>query len=101
MEELGIDKTSDVLDSTIDAKKINHLYLQSLLDPKRFEFASESWLYDIKQKLNDYKSTEGALPTISPDEINARSAAEVKYSPLPIWLENLMTLYCQAYGLMA
>ena len=98
MEELGINKTSDVLDSTIDAKKINHLYLQSLLDPKRFEFASESWLYDIKQKLNDYKSTEGALPTISPDEINARSAAEVKYSPLPIWLENLMTLYCQAYG---
>ena len=98
MEELGIDKTSDVLDSTIDAKKINHLYLQSLLDPKRFEFASESWLYDIKQKLNDYKSTEGALPTISPDEINARSAAEVKYSPLPIWLENLMMLYCQTYG---
>ena len=99
MEELGIDKTSDVLDSTIDAKKINHLYLQSLLDPKRFEFARESWLYDIKQKLNDYKSTEGALPTISPNEINARSAAEVKYSPLPIWLENLMMLYCQAYGL--
>ena len=99
MEELGIDKTSDVLDSTIDAKKINHLYLQSLLDPKRFEFASDSWLYDIKQKLNDYKSTEGALPTISPNEINARSAAEVKYSPLPIWLENLMMLYCQAYGL--
>lgn len=99
MEELGIDKTSDVLDSTIDAKKINHLYLQSLLDPKRFEFASESWLYDIKQKLNDYKSTEGALPTISPNEINARSAAEVKYSPLPIWLENLMMLYSQAYGL--
>lgn len=98
LEELGIDKTSDVLDSTIDTKKINHLYLQSLLDPKRFEFASESWLYDIKKKLNDYRSTEGAIPTISPDEINARSAAEVKYSPLPIWLENLMMLYSQAYG---
>ena len=99
MEELGIDKTSAVLDSNIDAKKLNHLSLQSLPDQRRFEFASESWLYDIKQKLNDYKSTEGALPTISPNEINARSAAEVKYSPLPIWLENLMMLYCQAYGL--
>lgn len=98
MEELGIDKTSDVLDSTIDTKKINHLYLQSLLDPKRFEFVSESWLYDIKKKLNDYRSTEGALPTISPNEINARSAAEVKYSPLPIWLENLMMQYCQTYS---
>ena len=99
MEELGIDKTSDVLDSTIDIKKINHLYLQSLLDPRRFEFASESWLYDIKKKLSDYRSTEGALPVISPNEINVRSAAEVKYSPLPIWLENLMMLYCQAYSL--
>ena len=98
LEDLGIDKTSDVLDSTIDTKKINHLYLQSLLDPKLFEFASESWLYDIKKKLNDYRSTEGALPTISPEEINARSAAEIKYSPLPIWLENLMRLYCQTYG---
>lgn len=98
LEELGIDKTSDVLDSTIDTKKINHLYLQSLLDPKRFEFASESWLYDIKKKLNEYRSTEGALPTISQDEINARSAAEVKYSPLPIWLENLMMLYYQTFG---
>ncbi len=99
LDELGIDKTSDVLDSTIDTKKINHLYLQSLLDPKRFEFASESWLYDIKKKLSHYRSTEGVLPTISPDEINARSAAEVKYSPLPIWLENLMMQYCQAYEL--
>lgn len=98
MEELGIDKTSDVLDSTIDVKQINHLYLQSLLNPKRMEFAGESWLCDIKSKLNDYRATEGSLPTISEDEINARSAAEVKYSPLPIWLESLMMLFCQTYG---
>lgn len=98
MEELGIDKTSDVLDSTIDVKQINHLYLQSLLDPKRVEFAGESWLFDIKNKLSEYRSTEGSLPSISEDEINARSAAEVKYSPLPIWLENLMMLFCQSYG---
>ena len=44
LQELGIDKTSDVLDSTIDMKRVNHLYLQSLLDPKRFDFASDSWL---------------------------------------------------------
>ena len=32
LQELGIDKTNDVLDSTIDMKNVNHLYLQSLLD---------------------------------------------------------------------
>ena len=93
LHELGIDKSGDVLDSTIDMKKVNHLYLQSLLDPKRFDFASDSWLYEIRKKLHDYKSTEGALPALSEDEIEKESAGEIKYSPLPIWLEELMDLY--------
>lgn len=93
LNELGIDKTSDVLDSTIDMKKVNHLYLQSLLDPRRFDFTSDSWLYDIKSKLRDYHSTEGVLPTFDETMIVAESAGEVKYSPLPVWLEELMDLY--------
>ena len=93
LQELGIDKTSDVLDSTIDQQKVNHLYLQSLLDPKRFDFASDSWLYDIKSKLRNYKSTEGLLPTFKKEDIDKRSAGDVKYSPLPVWLEELVDLY--------
>lgn len=93
LQELGIDKTSDVLDSTIDIKRVNHLYLQSLLDPNRFDFASDSWLYEIKSKLHDYKSTEGALPAFNENEITKESAGEIKFSPLPVWLEELMDLY--------
>lgn len=93
LNELGIDKTSDVLDSTIDMKKVNHLYLQSLLDPNRFDFTSDSWLYDIKSKLHEYKSTEGALPVFNEEDINKESAGEVKFSPLPVWLEELIDLY--------
>ncbi|MBP3664794.1 MAG: DEAD/DEAH box helicase family protein, partial [Tyzzerella sp.] len=93
LQELGIDKTSDVLDSTIDMKRVNYLYLQSLLDPKRFDFASDSWLYEIKSKLNEYKSTEGALPVFDEEDINKESAGEIKFSPLPVWLEELMDLY--------
>ena len=74
-------------------KDVNHLYLQSLLDPKRFEFASESWLYEIRQKLHDYKATEGLLPSFSEQDIVKESAGEVKYSPLPVWLEELLDLY--------
>ena len=93
LNELGIDKSGDVLDSTINMKDVNHLYLQSLLDPKRFEFASESWLYEIRQKLHDYKATEGLLPSFSEQDIVKESAGEVKYSPLPVWLEELLDLY--------
>src|SRR5665647_774389 len=93
LQHLGIDKTSDVLDSTIDVKRINQLYLQSLLDPSRFEYAGEKWIDEIKKKLKDFKSTEGALPLIKEAEIDKRKAAEIKHSPLPIWLEDMVTQY--------
>ena len=93
LNELGIDKTSDVLDSTIEQNKINRIYLQSLLDPRRTEFVGDSWLFEIKKKLSEYKATEGILPSISKEEIDSKLAAEVKYSPLPVWLEQLMDIY--------
>ncbi len=93
LEELGIDKTSDVLDSTIDNRKITHLHLQSLLDPHLFKHQSEQWLYEIRKKLLDYKSTAKALPVTDPSEITAKSAADIKYSPLPVWLEDMLDQY--------
>lgn len=97
IEQLGIDKTSDVLDSTIDMKKVNKLYLQSLLDPEKFEFAGERWLNDIKGKLREYKSTEGILPQVAESEIEYKKAAAIKHSPLPFWLETLVQQYTIVY----
>lgn len=90
IDQLGIDKTSDVLDSAIDMKKVNKLYLQSLLDPEKFEFVGERWLNEIKGKLREYKSTEGILPQVAESEIEYKKAADVKHSPLPFWLEALV-----------
>lgn len=93
IDQLGIDKTSDVLDSAIDIKKVNKLYLQSLLDPEKFEFAGEKWLHEIKSKLRDFQSTEGILPNVDESEIEFKKAAEIKHSPLPQWLESLTNEY--------
>jgi superfamily II DNA or RNA helicase len=98
LNQLGIDKTSDVLDSAIDLKKVNTLYLQSLLDPSKFEFAGDKWLIEIKRKLKDYKSTEGILPKVAENEIDQKKAAEIKHSPLPQWLEDLTTQYTLIHG---
>ncbi|MBP7564180.1 MAG: DEAD/DEAH box helicase family protein, partial [Candidatus Cloacimonetes bacterium] len=43
LEQLGIDKTADVLDSTISTKDVNNLYLTSLIDSSSFE---KAW-YDL------------------------------------------------------
>jgi superfamily II DNA or RNA helicase len=93
LQQLGIDKTSDVLDSTLDMENVNDLYLQSLLDPDRFEFAGNKWLNEIKSKLKDYQSTEGILPEVKEDEIEYKKAADVKHSPISKWLENLFQEY--------
>lgn len=90
IEQLGIDKTSDVLDSAIDLKKVNKLYLQSLLDPDKFEFAGDKWLSEIRSKLKDFESTEGILPVVDENDIDEKKAVEIKHSPLPQWLEGLV-----------
>ena len=93
MKELGIDKTSDVLDSTIERDSINKLYLTSLLSPDKFEKESQDWLNEIRNKLRNYKSTEGALPTLETKNITTEKTDNVKYSPLPTWLEIMVKSY--------
>lgn len=99
MADLGIDKTADVLDSTLERESISHLFLESLLNPERFEQTSQTWLDDIKQKLKDYKSTEGSLPTVNSDEIKVDKVDSIKHSPIPNWLENLTKSYLDSKGI--
>ncbi|WP_207425053.1 helicase-related protein [Pedobacter sp. SYSU D00535] len=99
MNELGIDKTSDVLDSTLERDRLNRLYLTSLLNPAMFEQESNNWLDDIKSKLKEYRSTEGALPTLASAEIKADKVEAIKHSPLPKWLEGLTKSYLQIKGI--
>ncbi|MBE0700383.1 MAG: SWF/SNF helicase family protein, partial [Acholeplasmataceae bacterium] len=95
LNQLGIDKTSDVLDSTIDMESISRLYLRHLLDPDHFEFVGDKWLHEIKSKLSNFQSTEGLLPKIQEREIDNKKASEIKYSPLPLWLESLVIEHCR------
>jgi SNF2 family DNA or RNA helicase len=99
MNELGIDKTSDVLDSTLERDQLNRLYLTSLLNPTKFEQESNTWLEEIKSKLQEYKSTEGALPTLSSKDIKVDKVDAIKHSPLPNWLENLTKQYLTTKGI--
>lgn len=98
LEQLGIDKTSDVLNSTIELKEVHHLYLRSLLDPQHFQFAEESWLNSIKEKLKNFKSTEGLLPEVKESDIDPKKASEVKHSPLPQWIEGLLRNHVRIKG---
>ena len=98
LNQLGIDKTSDVLDSTIEMKSVSGLYLRNLLDPEHFEFVGDKWLHEIKSKLRNFQSTEGILPQVQESEIDNKQAAEIKHSPLPQWLESLVMEHCKIHS---
>ena len=93
LAEIGIDKTNDVLDSTLEINTVNRLYRTSLLNPSKFETESSEWLSDIKEKLADYKVTEKQLPTTKDGSINLTETEKIKHSPIPVWLRKL----CEAY----
>lgn len=99
MNELGIDKTADVLDSTLETDKINRLYMTSLLDPARFAGESADWLSEIKDKLRNFRSTEGSLPRMNTAEITPRSTEKLRYSPIPAWLETMTTSWLNLKGI--
>ncbi|MCS6904251.1 MAG: helicase-related protein [Bacteroidia bacterium] len=96
LEELGIDKTADVLDSTIERDSLNQLYLTSLLDPARFEQQSQNWLSEIQSKLEQYKSTEGALPSVLTEQLPTDRAETIQQSVLPEWLEKMTINYLRS-----
>lgn len=99
LSQLGIDKTADVLDSTLERDQVNKLYLTSLLSPSKFEQESNNWLDEIKGKLKNYKSTEGALPVSSSKDIKVDKVEAIKHSPLPKWLEGLTKNYLKTKGI--
>ena len=91
--DMGIDKTNDVLDSTLEINSVNKLYRTSLLDPNKFEEESNEWLSAIKAKLSNYKATEKLLPSTDPDSINVNLTDKIKYSPLKDWLQKMTEFY--------
>lgn len=93
LSDMGIDKTNDVLDSTLEINKVNKLYRTSLLDPSKFDSESTEWLAEIKDKLADYKATEKQLPTTKDGAITLSETEKIKYSPIPVWLRKM----CEAY----
>lgn len=93
LADMGIDKTNDVLDSTLEIKSVDKLYRTSLLDPSRFESESNDWLEEIKEKLSHYKATEKQLPTTKEDSINLDGTDKIKRSPIPVWLRKMSEAY--------
>ncbi len=96
LEEFGVDKTSDVLDSVEAAHMFDNLYVEALLHPDRILQTVEQVTETIKARVgeahskNSFLSDGGAL---SPEE-----ARQTLNHPLANWVERMTENYLDAFG---
>jgi hypothetical protein len=96
LEEFGVDKTSDVLDSAEAADMFDSLYVDALLHPDRIAQSIEQVAEMIKARAGDARSKNTMLATgdtISPDE-----ARDMLNQPLGEWVERMTENYLDAFG---
>jgi superfamily II DNA or RNA helicase len=96
LEEFGVDKTSDVLDSAEAAQMFDNLYVEALLHPDRVTRTVDQVAETIKARASDANSKNTMLAnggTLSPDEVK-----NTLNQPLAEWVERMTENYLDAFG---
>jgi superfamily II DNA or RNA helicase len=96
LQEFGVDKTSDVLDSAEAAHMFDDLYVDALIHPDRFVQTVEQVAESFKAKASEAHAKNILLSTgggLSPED--ARHALN---QPLGEWIERMTENYLDANG---
>jgi len=96
LEEFGVDKTSDVLDSAEAAHMFDALYVEALLHPDRIPQTVEQVAETIKARAGDAHGRNSMLSnggSLSPEE-----ARQTLNHPLADWVERMTENYLDAFG---
>jgi superfamily II DNA or RNA helicase len=100
LEEFGVDKTADVLDSAESDQAVEHLYLHAISDPSVLDQQVDTFLETVRQRATEVRETAAIYQTTDP-VAQAESqylAHELDQHPLPVWLTCLVLSAVQAEG---
>ena len=96
LEQFGVDKTADVLDSAEASSLFDDLYREVILDPESLESRVEETLQAIEEQAQANREGAGLLAGEEP--LNPEQAQKLLTHPLPRWLERMTVSYVRAHG---
>jgi superfamily II DNA or RNA helicase len=96
LEDFGVDKTSDVLDSAEADMVFDQLYKEAILHPEGIESAVDSAISQVKDQAEELKSGLSLLTTAN--ALDSREIQDIFMHPLPHWIERMTISYIRAYG---
>lgn len=96
LEEFGVDKTSDVLDSAQASQMFDDLYVDAVLNPGALGERVDSILRQVREQAG---AALDANSLLSADEvIDPRETRRLIEHPFPHWIEHMTVSYLRARG---
>lgn len=91
LEEFGVDKTGDILDSAQAEQLFDDLYVEAILHPENLDASVESILTQVRRQAEAVRDSTAVFPAEEP--LDPTEAQRVLDHPLPHWIEAMTTLY--------
>jgi len=91
LDEFGVDKTGDVLDSAQAGHLFDELYTGALQHPDAIDQEIEKALQELRQQAKSSQTSKNLFIDDTP--IDADQADTLKHHPLPYWLERMTLGY--------
>ena len=96
LEEFGIDKTGDVLDSAQTGQMFDDLYVEGILHPETIETSVENVATRIKSMAKGVRESGSVLGET--ENLDPNEAQRLMAHPLPYWVESMTVNYLRAHG---
>ena len=96
LEEFGVDKTGDILDSAEAGRIFDDAYAESILRPANVDKAVDQALERLREGGREHRRTASLLGTT--ESFNADEAKRVMEHPFSFWLERMTTSYLRSRG---
>jgi hypothetical protein len=96
LQEFGVDKTGDVLDSAQAGEIFEDLYIDTLLHPQDIENRVDQVVKRVREQVQVVRENSAMLSAGEP--LNPDAAQKLLEHPLPHWVERMTVNFLLAYG---
>ena len=96
LQEFGVDKTGDILDSALAGQLFDNLYVEAILRPEALDAGVEAAVETVRDQGRAVRDNVAILGNA--EDVDPGEARNLVTHPLPHWVERMTVSYVQAHG---
>jgi superfamily II DNA or RNA helicase len=96
LDEFGVDKTGDILDSAQAGQLFDDLYVEAILRPDALDRKVDSVVSQVKEQGKAVRESGSILGSV--EDLDPGQARSLMTHPLPHWVEQMIVSYVEAHG---